>query len=465
MARASNFNDIECRCTNCDTILCTSDKLRLDTGGKWPIILNFACHGREKISARGHPKKEKREMGFKKAVCKSCNHDLGNIKGNDTLLKTGHLKGKYKTIKNEEKVSFFLDNEPITPEEWREKYNKQKSKARKKNRKKNKKSKANNVNAEKSEAKKEDDTMKQLQALAINDPTLVPVLEKLKRKMKGAAKKKVSATSQKIKVSAKNKDNDFFLNICPPVEDIMLSKKNKRGFKAWLEQQTSMVFIMSYKEIKAWISKFALSKHHEDIKVLLNMLLLEYNTRESNEAITLVLDQPGFIRGLKRSVESNSEFWKCEGNNKLLLRFLYRIVTFFLECRSNDDVKNIIEFLLKQDGENHELIAINDSLTTPVDISVCNTHSKAGYGKKTYLPWPDFGSQRHANDYPSIQDVKLNPAKGQFIMAESCNTNATPFLPTMDSVTTASHYREVLFRLLYEDANGIIQKNSKYSKT
>lgn len=47
-------------------------------------------------------------MGFKKAICKSCNHDLGNIRGNNTLLKTGHMKGKYKNIKNEEKVSNAL---------------------------------------------------------------------------------------------------------------------------------------------------------------------------------------------------------------------------------------------------------------------------------------------------------------------------------------------------------------------
>jgi hypothetical protein len=71
MSRVSTFNEIECRCTNCDTILCTSDKLRLDNGGKWPIILNFARDGRGKISAREHPKKKRERWVSKKLFAKA----------------------------------------------------------------------------------------------------------------------------------------------------------------------------------------------------------------------------------------------------------------------------------------------------------------------------------------------------------------------------------------------------------
>ena len=184
------------------------------------------------------------------------------------------MKGRYKNVKNEEKVSFFLDNEPITPEKWREKYNSQKNKPRKTKTTTKSNSKAYGDNAKKNKAKEEDELITQLNALAMTDSTFAKKLEKL---MKGGGNKKVSATSPK-------NNKVHFLDKCPPMNFIMLSVKDARGFKTWLQKQTSMDFIMSFKEINSWIGKFALSKHREDIKVLLNMLLLNINTPETMDS-------------------------------------------------------------------------------------------------------------------------------------------------------------------------------------
>jgi hypothetical protein len=109
----SPLAQINCVCINCDSVLCTADLLHLNNNA-WPPRLRMPQPTTLRLGE--HPEEKQRKMGYGKAICISCNKDVGPTQGGYALLKARKTSKKPKVCFTRQSASG--EQLKMTPQEF-----------------------------------------------------------------------------------------------------------------------------------------------------------------------------------------------------------------------------------------------------------------------------------------------------------------------------------------------------------